>query len=251
MNRSLHGLRVLNTRPQEQAQPLSANIQAAQGIAIELPTLEIQTTTDWLSQLPDLNGVQQAIFISANAVKHCFIQLQQAQIHWPSTIKVIAIGNGSATLLKQFGVQVHATPLIPDSEHLLVLPCLQQPQKQKILLFKGEGGRPLIEESLLQQGAELIALNVYQRVLPKINDQFIKSIWRDDLVDIILLTSEQSMRHLFQLFPEGAHHWLRNKTCLVISERLAQSASSLGIKHIIRSHPEGIMNALFDSVIKD
>ncbi|WP_133136543.1 uroporphyrinogen-III synthase [Legionella rowbothamii] len=251
MNRSLHGLRVLNTRPQEQAQPLSARIQAAQGIAIELPTLEIQATDDWLGQLPDLKSIQQAIFISANAVQQCFMQLQQAQIHWPSTIKVIAIGNGSATMLKQFAIQVHATPLIADSEHLLALPSLKHPQKQKILLFKGEGGRPLIEESLLQQGAELIALNVYQRVLPKINDQFIKSIWRDDLVDIILLTSEQSMRHLFQLFPKDAHHWLRSKTCLVISERLAQSASSLGIKHIIRSHPEGIMNALFDSVIKD
>lgn len=251
MNPSLQGLRILNTRPQEQAQHLSERIRAAQGIAIELPTLEIQATANWLSQLPDLNSVQQAIFVSANAVKHCFMQLQQAQIHWPSTIEVIAIGNGSATLLKQFAIAVHTTPLMPDSEHLLALPSLQSPQKQKILLFKGEGGRPLIEESLLQQGADLIALNVYQRALPKINEQFIKSIWRDDLVDIILLTSEQSMHHLFHLFPKDAHHWLRSKTCLVISERLAQSASSLGIEHIIRSHPEGIMNALFDSVIKD
>lgn len=251
MSGSLHGLRVLNTRPQEQALHLSESIRAAQGIAIELPTLEIRAITDWLRQLPDLNNVQQAIFISANAVKHCFMQLEQAQIHWPSTIEVIAIGNGSATLLKQFKVQVHATPLMPDSEHLLAIPSLQHPKKQTILLFKGEGGRPLIEESLLQQGADLIALNVYQRALPKINAQFIKSIWRDDLVDIILLTSEQSMHHLFQLFPKDAYDWLRNKTCLVISERLAQSASSLGIKHIIRSHPEGIMNALFDSVIKD
>ncbi len=251
MTDSLHGLRILNTRPQEQAQQLSASIRAAQGIAIELPTLEIQTVTNWLDHLPDLSSVQQAIFISANAVQHCFMQLKQAHIHWPSTIKVIAIGSGSAALLKQFAVEVHATPSIPDSEHLLALPSLQQPDQQRILLFKGEGGRPLIEERLLQQGADLIALNVYRRALPKINVQFIKSIWRDDLVDIILLTSEQSMHHLFQLFPKDAHHWLRSKTCLVISERLAQSASSLGIKHIIRSHPEGIMNALFDSVIKD
>lgn len=251
MNDSLQGLRVLNTRPQEQATHLSQAIQAAGGVAIELPALAIQPTQDWLALLPDLQTVHQSIFVSANAVKLCFEQLQHAKIQWPSTIEVIAIGQGSAALLRQFKIHVHTIPKSPDSEHLLALPNLQQPQQQKILLFKGKGGRPLIEESLLQRGAELVTVEVYQRVLPKINPQFVKSIWRDDLVDIILLTSEQSMHHLFQLFPKDAYSWLRNKTCLVISERLAQSASSLGIKHIIRTPPEGIMNALFDYIIKD
>lgn len=251
MNTSLQGLRILNTRPQEQAKPLSQAIQAADGISIELPTLSIQPTDDWLHLLPDLKTVYKAIFISANAVKHCLMQLKQSHIHWPPTIEVIAIGQGSAKLLKQLNIPVHTIPPLPDSEHLLALPTLQQPQAQKILLFKGKGGRPLIEESLVQRGAHLITLSVYQRTLPKINTEFIKSIWRNNLVDIILLTSEQSMHHLFQLFPEDAHYWLRNKTCLVISERLAQSAFTRGIKHIIRSHPEGIMNTLFDYVIKD
>lgn len=251
MNRSLMGLRVLNTRPKDQAKNLSKTIHEAGGSAIELPLLEIRATADWLSVLPDLNQVDQAIFISANAVEHSLMQLQHHQITWPTTIKIISIGKGSAAALNKFNIPTDAIPEIADSEHLLALPSLQQPQQQNILLFKGEGGRMLIEESLAARGANLLALNVYKRLIPKINPQFVKSIWRDDRVDIILLTSEQSMQHLFQLFGEKAHHWLCSKTCLVISERLAQAAFSLGIKNIIRSYPEGIMNSLFDYVIKD
>lgn len=251
MKPSLQGLRVLNTRPQKQAYDLSQQIRKDGGTALELPTLEIQPTNYWLTQLPDLEKVQQAIFISANAVEHCFTQLKHQQLQWPSTIKVIAIGQSSAAMLQQFNVSVAAIPMAPDSEHLLQLTSLKQAEKQTIVLFKGEGGRPLIEETLIARGANLITMNVYERVMPKINHQFVKSIWRDDLVDIILLTSEQSMQHLFKLFETDAHHWLRNKTCLVISERLAQIAASLGMKNIILSHPDGMMNALFDYVIKD
>jgi uroporphyrinogen-III synthase len=250
MNRSLQGLRVLNTRPKEQANHLSRAIRESGGVVIELPTLEIQKLSGWLNSLPPLNTVHQAIFISPNAVTHCFNQLKIEGISWPKSIKVIAIGQSSATALKHFDVPA-TVPNVPDSEHLLALTSLKQPRGQNLLLFKGEEGRTLIEEVLLERGVQLTTLNVYQRLLPKINPQFVKSLWHDDLVDIILLTSEQSMHHLFRLFKEEAHDWLRSKTCLVISQRLAQIASSMGISAVIHSQPTQIMNALFDYVTKD
>jgi uroporphyrinogen-III synthase len=119
--------------------------------------------------------------------------------------------------------------------------------KQKIiLLFKGEGGRTLIEESLITKQAKLIILAVYQRILPAINYQFTNSLWRDDAVDIILLTSEQSIHNLFKLFSQESHDWLQNKPCIVISERLAQIASKLGVKKIKISHPNRIIRTLLD-----
>ncbi|HHT0592582.1 TPA: uroporphyrinogen-III synthase [Legionella anisa] len=252
MNNSLHGLCILNTRPRDQAHQLSKSIREAGGIAIELPTLEIEAAnSDWISSLPNLEKVDQAIFISANAVHYCFTQLNQRHIKWPSSIQVIAIGQGSAAALQKFGIHVSAIPDVPNSEHLLALKTLQQPEKQNVLLFKGEGGRPLIEEQLIQRGANLIILRVYQRVIPQINRQFIQSIWRDDLVDIILLTSEQSLQHLFKLFDKEAHDWLRNKKWLIISERLAQVASSMKIRNIMVCDPNRIMNTLFDYINKD
>lgn len=243
---NLNGLRILNTRPKEQGQILHAAIQQAGGIAIDFPTLEIQEgEPQWLVNLPDLTTVKHAIFISANAVHYCFKQLRQQQINWPSEIQTIAIGQGTAQALQEQGI-VAEIPLSPDSEHLLQLPSLKQIKQKQILLIKGEGGRKLIEDYLLKQGAELTILTVYKRALPTINHQFSNSLWRDDAVDIILLTSEQSIHNLFKLFSQKSHDWLKNKPCLVISERLAQIATQLGIKKIKLSHPNRIINTLLD-----
>lgn len=247
MTQTLNGIRILNTRPQNQAKTLSKHITEAGGISIECPTIEIKATNKiWMKLLPDLSEVNLAIFVSANAVHQCFTQLKLNNISWPTHIEVIAIGHGSAKALAEVNILVNNIPDKADSEHLLTLKILQQLKNQTVLLFKGEGGRQLIEEGLLQRGAKLIILNVYRRMMPKINHQFINSLWRDDLVDIILLTSEHSIHNLFKMFSKEGHQWIIEKPCLVISERLAKSASYFGIKKIIISHPDRMMNTLFD-----
>lgn len=248
MNQSLQGLRVLNTRPKDQAHLLNELIAKAGGIAIECPTLEIiETSKEWISSLPDLNSVHQAVFISANAVHHCFTQIIKHNITWPTKIRVIAIGNGSANALKNYNIKVDEIPDAPDSEHLLTLHCLQELSNQTLLLFKGEGGRQLIEEDVLKKGANLYSLAVYKRIMPKIRRKFINSLWRENLVDIILLTSEQSMHNLFKIFGKEAHSWLKQKPFILISERLAHSAALLGITKMFISHPDRMMNTLFDN----
>jgi uroporphyrinogen-III synthase len=244
---SLKELRILNTRPQKPGQLLSSAIRQYGGIAIELPTLDIKAcNTKWRKDLPDLTKVNYALFISANAVDYCFPLLAQYNIEWPQNIKVIAIGPGTVGALKHYQIKVDEIPSIPDSEHLLALPCLQEVEQKLILLFKGEGGRTVIEDELRKRHAQLIILPVYKRTRPNFDFQFTNSIWRDNAVDIILVTSEQSILNLFKLFSAEAHSWLQNKPFLVISERLAQAASLMGIKKITISHPNRIINSLFD-----
>ncbi|MCE3046395.1 uroporphyrinogen-III synthase [Legionella sp. 16cNR16C] len=249
MKQSLQGLRILNTRPRKQAQTLSKEIEAAGGIAVECPTLEIEACeTGWLSSLPDLEQVQHAIFVSPNAAHISMQHLRVQQLHWPSDINVIAVGHGTAKTLKEFNILVNAVPTVPDSEHLLAIKSLQALKDQTVLLFKGEEGRTLIEESLVQKGANLFSVPVYRRVMPQIDEQFMKALWHDDLVDIILLTSEQSMHNLFKMLGMDAHPWLQQKPCLVISQRIAEKAASLGIKKIILSHPERMLETLYTYV---
>lgn len=242
---SLHNLRVLNTRPLGQEKELSRAIIDAGGIAIECPALKIEATNQqWLSSLPDLVKAEYAIFISANAVEHCFTALEQQKIGWPETVKVIAVGQGTASALRKYGISVYLIPSHANSEHLLALAELQTVCKKNILLFKGEGGRPLIRETLKSRGAKIYSVNVYKRVKPELNQQHLYSLWHNDAVDIILFTSQQAMHNIFALFGEGAHAWLCNKPCLVISDRLAKSASLLGIRTILVSSPETILSTL-------
>jgi uroporphyrinogen-III synthase len=239
----LNGLRVLNTRPLEQGKNLSQMINAAGGVALECPAISIEPTSkDWLRSLPPLDSVEKAIFVSTNAVKYCFTALTQ---NWPQTIQVIAVGQATADALRNYNIHVTLRPDIADSEHLLELQALQQVNNETILLFKGEKGRPLIEETLSSRGANLLIFQVYKQLLPQANSELFHSLWHNQAVDIILFTSQQAMHNIFLLFGEGAKDWLRSLPCIVISERLAKEAALLGMQTIIVSTPEALLDALY------
>ncbi len=242
----MKGLRVLNTRPLSQGAILEKAIVTAGGLSINLPCITISATElSWLNSMPQLCHVEQAIFISANAVHYYFDALKQNHIDWPASIFVIAVGSATAAALAEQGIQVHCIPSTADSEHLIQLESLQHVKNKCVLLIKGVGGRSLIADTLLSRGANLTPLDVYLRDLPEVSKEYINSLWQNDAVDIILLTSEQAMKNLLGLFKEEGLSWLRNKPCLVISQRLADVAESLGIKTIITCPHDKILDALF------
>lgn len=242
---SLHGLRVLNTRPLKQGEALTKAIQSAGGVSIALPALKIEATAiDWLTHMPSVATIHQAIFISANAVDYFFDALNSAKIVWPEKVVVTAIGSATGAALVRHGITVHHLPIIADSEHLLTLDSLQMIKDQTIILVKGCGGRPLIAENLIERGAHLTFLMVYRSGYPEEKPEYINSVWQDDAVDIILITSQQAMHHLFTLFADDGREWLINKPWLVISGRLAKMASLLGIKTIITSDYDDVLDTL-------
>ena len=242
---NLRGLRILNTRPLEKGQALHQAICDVGGVSIDLPALTIEpTANEWLKNLPNLNHINQAIFISSNAVTYFYLALEQKQLTWPATINTTAIGNTTAATLAKWQIHVDHVPSIADSEHLLQLNPLQHVKNQTILLVKGEGGRMDITKTLLARGANLISVNVYRSILPNTEQKFIHSLWHDDQVDIILFTSQQAMHNIFTLFGEAARVWLCSKPCLVISERLAEAAFTLGMRTIIVSRYDTILNTL-------
>lgn len=245
----LNGLRVLNTRPLEQGKTLSKAIRNAGGLAIEFPALAIEpTSTTWLARLPDQSLIQQAIFISSNAVNYFFESLKKQKISWDNTIKVTAVGNASASALANWAISADYIPSIANSESLLKLPLLQHVKNQTLLLIKGEGGRDIIANTLIKRGAQVVPLSVYRRIMPNYSKHQINSLWREDQVDIILFTSQQAIQNLFTILGSDAKEWLFNKSCLVISNRLKDEAYSLGIKHVFTCSHDSIINALAKKV---
>lgn len=233
------GRRVLNTRPAEQSLSLSKLIETAGGQSINIPTLAIKPTASksWLQNLPILSKIQQTIFTSRYAANYFFDGLEQSNLSWPTSINVISIGQGTAETLCQRGIQVNETPSNADSEHLLALPSLSQISHQTLLLVKGEGGRTLIPTVLIERGALLSIANVYCRTLPQNNQKKLSHLWQIDGIDMIVFTSQEAMNNLFTLLDKQAHAWLRNKPCVVISNRLSEAAAALGMKTIYHFFP--------------
>ena len=239
---NLNGLRVLNTRPKEQSLELEQALTRAGGVSVPLPTLAIEPKPLlWLSNVPPLSTVDHAIFISANAVNYFFKGLGMIL---PKKVEITCIGKACAESLKKWHVNHDHMPLVADSTHLLELSALQKVSGQTLLLIKGDNGRPLIEQTLLMRGAQVIPLAVYRRTLADHQPDFVRSLWQDEKVDMILITSSESLHNLFTLFGEEARPWLCKMPFIVISDRLAEVAHQAGIQHVWVSPYDALISSL-------
>jgi uroporphyrinogen-III synthase len=242
MTQPLSGLKVLVTRPAKQAEPLCQLITAQGGEVIRLPTLEIVAiephhalTTCSLAQF-DI-----AIFISVNAVEYAIPELLKSHPHFPQSLELLTVGQRTATRLTDWGLSALCPNFPYNSEALLAMPQLQTVTDKKIVIFRGEGGRELLAETLKQRGAQVEYINVYRRV------QSPTPTWVTTLdPNVIVVTSNESLHYLLEMLQH--QRWIKQTPLVVMSERIRLEAITLGIQAPIFVAPqasdEGLLQAL-------
>jgi uroporphyrinogen-III synthase len=228
---SLAGVRVLVTRPREQAENLARLIEARGGEAIRFPVIEIAEPRDpraLLAVIDRLKDFALAIFISPNAVKRA-MNLIRARGGLPSGLRVACVGRGSARELQHFGVdKVIVPPDRFDSEALLELPELQQVAGKRIVIFRGDGGRELLGDTLRARGAEIEYAECYRRLRPDTDATPLRHRWARGEIDIVSVTSVDGLRNLFNMLGKDGQPWLIRTPIVVVSERMAQVCRELG-----------------------
>ncbi|MEK9133348.1 MAG: uroporphyrinogen-III synthase, partial [Pseudomonadota bacterium] len=103
---ALTGVRVLVTRPRDQAEKLTLLIEGEGGEAIRFPAIEIAEPKDTQALLAVINRLDQfglAIFISPNAVNRAMNLTLARRGTWPRNVRIACVGRGSARELKHFG----------------------------------------------------------------------------------------------------------------------------------------------------
>ena len=247
---NLQQICLLNTRPLfgDSQQVLNQRIQQLGGTVLSLPLQQIEAITEqnWLKRLPPLDQVQQALFVSRPASFFFFQALRKHNIEWPKTIKTIAIGSATAISLQQQGISAHFLETHVNSEHLMQLPCFEHCNNQTILLIKGPHGRTYISDELIKKKANPVELNVYQSKVIDYSQQQLKFLWEDDKVNVVLITSEQALNHLWSILPSKGKKWLREKTCLVFSSRIAEIAKRLSLQKISITEHHQIIDSLLN-----
>lgn len=218
---------VLVTRPLMQSKSLCARIEGLGWRAISFPAVEIQLIESEPSSSSTHWDI--LIFVSKNAVIHGVHLLGgRTAGSW-----VAAVGEGTAGELRQRGIKVD---LIPDkrwdSEGLLAHPELHGVANKKILIVRGQGGRPLLGDSLTERGAEVEYAEVYHRVLPQVNASSIINGWRDQ-IDMVVTTSNEILENLFQLLGDEGGKLLKATPLVVISERGYAYAQKRGCQSMI------------------
>jgi uroporphyrinogen-III synthase len=212
---------IVITRPAHQAGALIKRLEMAGAKVIPFPLLEIVAPKDPLLlqyQLHDLSNVDTAIFISPNAVVKALSFVTKAQL---APLKIAAVGKKTALTLKNNGLMVDCFPdEYFNSEALLALDAMKQVQGQHIIIFRGEGGRDVLRDTLIQRGAQVTYYNVYARRCPIDNIEVLKQHYTQQKLDIIILTSGESLSHLLRL--AKGEQWMTNVLLLVGSQRIKQ-----------------------------
>lgn len=228
----LAGTGVLVTRPAHQAGSLCRLVEAAGGHAVRFPVLEISATLPQASAalLARLASFDLAIFISANAVEH---GLAAARAHgpWPPGLERAAIGRATAAALEAQGLPPAICPAGPfDSETLLLHPDLQAVAGQRIVIFRGVGGRELLAETLRARGAEVAYAEVYRRRRPSADPAPLLARWRAGAIDIVVVTSREGLANLWRLLGPEGQPLLRATQLVAASDRVLQLAAELAIR---------------------
>jgi len=240
--RSLAGLNIVVTRPREQAAQLAQRIAQAGGKVILFPLLEISPVSDprLLRELvARLHEFNLAIFISPNAVRYGMEAIRAAGVSLspsPSPasgrreLKIATVGQGSAKALRDLGVQEIIAPQDRfDSEALLAVPELQNVKGWRVVIFRGDGGRELLGDTLKARGATVEYAACYQRAKPQ---QDAGALLAAD-PHAITVTSSEALGYLWDMLDEPGRTRLAAVPLFVPHARIAEAAQRLGWRNVI------------------
>jgi uroporphyrinogen-III synthase len=167
----------------------------------------------------------------------------------PGKLKFAAIGPKTVADLAEFGIQNTLTPQDRfDSEALLALPEMQQVKNQKVLIFRGIGGREVLAETLKQRGAIVEFVESYQRINPQKDLYTLEELTKQHKLDAIVVTSSEAMRYLLDMGKDAT--WLKNIKLCVNHARIAEEAGGLGFRAFVAetAGDEAMLNCLANAL---
>ena len=244
-NQPLHGLTIVVTRPRDQAAHLAQSIEQAGGTPLLFPLLDITAVSDTkplYEQISRLGQFNLAIFISPNAVRYGIAAIRTAGAV-PNSLKVAAVGQGSARALRESGITNVIAPAERfDSEGLLALPELQNVAGWRVMIFRGDGGRELLGDTLKARGATVEYATCYQRSKPNQD----ASVLLAAKPDAITVTSSEALGYLWQMLTDSDRAALRNTPLFAPHARIAGLAREQGWQHVhlTGSGDDGLISAL-------
>jgi len=241
----LAGLRIVVTRPREQAAQLVQGIEKLGGVCIQFPLLEI-TRIDNNLPLHDLvkrlHDFHLAIFISPNAVRYGMEAILGIG-ELPGTMQIATVGLGSAKALLDYGVARVISPQEKfDSETLLELPEMQDVSGKHVVIFRGDKGRELLGDTLKSRGAIVEYVSCYHRSNPQ-HDVTALLAAKPDALGV---SSSESLHNLWEISSPADKEQLTVLPLFVSHARIAAAAHKLGWQNIITATggDEGLLAGL-------
>ena len=138
-----------------------------------------------------------------------------------------------------------------NSEALLKLAAMQDIDGQKILIFRGRGGRTHLGDQLRERGAWVEYCDLYQRNPPSPQVQalpptFYKTV---RLIPITTVHSGETLINLVKVVLPSQLAWLQKQPLLTPGERVASIAAGKGFAEVLiarNATHKGMIEALYE-----
>lgn len=254
----LENLHILITRPLAQAQSWATQLQAL-GAQVSLqPMMSIVPLDDTASTRAITSHVlafaeyQKAIFISQNAVHYGLHWLDQYWPQLPIDVQFFAIGQATAEALNRgigggdtdASYMAHTSTSAMNSEALLAHPDLANIEGEKILIFRGKGGRTVLAEQLTARGACVEYCELYERQTPTEEQALLDDYRHTSRQPIVAVHSGETLDNVCRMMGRDDLQWLQQQPIVLPGQRVAEQAKQAGFTHIIVAE-----NACHDSMI--
>lgn len=230
---SLAGRGIVVTRPRELAQGLASLIERAGGIPIVFPAIEIRDLPA-PAALQHLDEFDLAIFVSPTAVDRIMRQVG----FWPPRLRAAAVGAGTMRELKKRNITSVIAPVSgADSEALLASNGLEPVAGKRVVIFRGQGGRAFLGDTLKDRGANVEYAECYRRTQPHPDPTELLESWGEGVVNAVTVSSTEGLGNLFSMLGPRGSALLRETPLFVAHERVAASAARFGVRQAIVAGP--------------
>lgn len=231
-------LKVLITRPKAKAQQLALLLNQ-QGIVNTSQSLfDYQKNASAHDIAIALANADILIFVSVAAV-----EFAHASYALPNNLSqtIFAVGNATKQALQAIGITTTISPP-PKQEHsegLLKLPQLSKVKDKRIIIFRGNGGREHIANSLTLRGAEVQYIESYRRVWRTLTINIAEQ-WRAQKINCIVVTSNDILIALLKYLASATNdiddYWQSQCLWVVVSDRIEKNAKDLGLTRVVNTH---------------
>lgn len=225
----LADLGILVTRPARQAGGFAQKLAALGAAPVIFPAIAILPPEDpapLARAHAALGSYDLAVFVSASAVEFGAPDPRR----WPATLVAFAPGPGTAEALAAIGFPGARFPATTfDSDGLLALPELAAPQGKRVVIFRGDGGRDQLADTLRARGAAVDCVACYRRAVPASGATGLVEAFRDRRIDAVTITSSEGLDNLWALCDAWTRERWRARPTFVPHPRIAAHARKLGL----------------------
>jgi uroporphyrinogen-III synthase len=256
-------MRVLVTRPAQEAARWVADLCAAGLEAMALPLIAIEPAGDEARHALQvhrdrIDEYRALMFVSAAAVEHFFVEppLSVAERSATANTRYWATGPGTVSALRRAGIPVSRIDAPAqasgrfDSETLWALVRTQLIGADRVLIVRGgdaddrQTGRDWLARQIESVGAVCEQAVAYRRLVPAFSERD-RTLAEAAAMDgaVWLFSSSEAIGNLLQWLP--ATSW-RQARAVATHPRIAQAAVEVGFGRVITSQP--VLSALTASI---